>query len=69
MMTAAAFMGIDSCQIEGFDMDRTVAVLEEHFGIDSQRLRPAVMVAFGYRSGEPAFPKTRRRMEDIVSWF
>lgn len=69
MMTAAALMGIDSCPIEGFEMDKTIAVLEEHFGIDPKRYRPAVMVAFGYRAGEPPFAKTRRDMDQIVSWF
>jgi len=69
MMTAAALMGIDSCPIEGFEKDRTVAVLEEHFGIDPKIHTPAVMVAFGYRADGPMFPKTRRDMDDIVSWF
>ena len=67
MMTAAALMGIDSCPIEGFEMDKTIAVLEEHFGVDPKRYQPAVMVAFGYRADEPKHPKTRRKMEDIVS--
>lgn len=68
MMTAAAMMGIDSCPIEGFEMDSAVAVLEEHFGIDPKRYRPAVMVAFGYRTNGPASPKTRRKIKDIVTW-
>ncbi|MGF1700259.1 NAD(P)H-dependent oxidoreductase [Photobacterium makurazakiensis] len=68
MMTAAALMGVDSCPIEGFEIDKTMAVLEEHFGVDSKNYKPAVMVAFGYRADEPAFAKTRRDMEQIVSW-
>ncbi len=68
MMTAAALMHIDSCPIEGFEMDSTCAVLQEHFGIDPERLQPVVMVAFGYRAADPAFPKTRRDMADIVTW-
>lgn len=68
MMTAAAMMGIDSCPIEGFEMDKTIAVLERHFGVDPKRYKPAVMVAFGYRADDPIRPKTRRKMEDIVSW-
>lgn len=67
-MTAAAMMGIDSCPIEGFEIARTQAVLEEHFGIDPKVYKPAVMVAFGYRAGPPAFPKSRRAMEDLVTW-
>jgi nitroreductase len=68
MMTGAALLGIDSCPIEGFEIDKTQAVLEEHFGIDPIKYRPAVMVAFGYRANEPAFPKTRRSIEDVVHW-
>lgn len=68
MMTSAALLGIDSCPIEGFEIDKTQAVLEEHFGIDSKLYRPAVMVAFGYRTDGPAFPKTRRSMEEVVQW-
>lgn len=49
-------------------MDKTSAVLEEHFDIDPKRYQPAVMVAFVYRADGPAFPKTRRKMEDIVSF-
>ncbi|MCX2778531.1 NAD(P)H-dependent oxidoreductase [Microbulbifer thermotolerans] len=69
MMTAAALLGIDSCPIEGFEMAKTVEVLQEHFGIDPERYQPAVMVAFGYRAGEPPFAKTRRPMDQVVSWF
>ncbi|MCX2840913.1 NAD(P)H-dependent oxidoreductase [Microbulbifer thermotolerans] len=69
MMTAAALLGIDSCPIEGFEMAKTVEVLQEHFGIDLERYQPAVMVAFGYRAGEPPFAKTRRPMDQVISWF
>jgi nitroreductase len=68
MMTTAALMGIDSCPIEGFEMDRTSAVLEEHFGINPALYQPAVMVAFGYRAEAPAHPKTRRAMDQVVTW-
>jgi nitroreductase len=68
MMTAAALLGVDSCPIEGFEMDKTVAVLQEHFGVDPKFYKPAVMVAFGYRVDEPAFGKTRRDIEQIVEW-
>ena len=69
VMTAAAMMGIDSCPIEGFDVAQASAVLEESFGIDPALYKPAVMVAFGYRAGPPMFPKTRRDMDQIVSWY
>ncbi len=69
MMTTAALMGIDSCPIEGFEMDKTIDVLDKHFGIDPHNYKPAVMLAFGYRADGPMFPKTRRDMKDIVSWY
>lgn len=69
MMTAGALMGIDSCPIEGFDMARTTQVLAEDFGIDTANWKPAVMFAFGHRAKDPEFPKTRRTMQDTVSWF
>lgn len=69
MMTAAALMGIDSCPIEGFDMDLTTQTLADHFDIDTTKWKPAVMFAFGHRAGDPEFDKTRRTMEETVSWF
>ncbi len=69
MMTAGALMGIDSCPIEGFDMGRTTETLAQHFGIDTAQWKPAVMFAFGYRAKEPEFAKTRRSMDETVSWF
>lgn len=69
MMTAASLMGIDSCPIEGFEVDKTIAVLEQHFDVDPAIYRPAVMVAFGYRADEPPFAKTRRSLDNVVSWF
>ncbi|TYO84711.1 NAD(P)H-dependent oxidoreductase [Oceanicella actignis] len=69
MMTAAALMGIDSCPMEGFDMELTSRTLTEHFGVDADKWKPAVMFAFGYRARDPESPKTRRTMEETVSWF
>ncbi|SLN59641.1 Putative NAD(P)H nitroreductase YfkO [Pseudoruegeria aquimaris] len=69
MMTAAALLGVDSCPIEGFDMERTTQVLGTEFGIDTEAWKPAVMFAFGYRAKDPEFPKTRRSMEETVTWF
>ncbi|GAA3538202.1 NAD(P)H-dependent oxidoreductase [Zobellella aerophila] len=68
MMTTAALMGIDSCPIEGFEMDKASAVLEQYFGIDPAIYQPVVMVAFGYRAGAPAHPKTRRELDHLVTW-
>ncbi|MCV6587306.1 MAG: NAD(P)H-dependent oxidoreductase [Marinibacterium sp.] len=69
MLTTAALMGIDSCPIEGFDMDQTTRALAEHFDIDTGKWKPAVMFAFGHRASDPEFPKTRRALSETVQWF
>ncbi len=66
-MTVAAMRGIDSCPIEGFKQKETDALLAEQFGVNLQEYGLAYMVAFGYRKVEPR-PKTRRPIEQIVSW-
>jgi len=48
MMTAAAFVGIDSCPIEGFEKEN----LEEALGLDTSKYQAAVVVPFGYRVNE-----------------
>lgn len=68
MMTAGALLGIDSCPMEGFDMELTTETLERDFDIDTTKWKPAVMFAFGYRAKDPEFPKTRRNMDDTVIW-
>lgn len=69
MMTTAALLGVDSCPMEGFDMDKTTQVLASDFGVDTAAWKPSVMFAFGYRAKDPEFAKTRRSMDDTVSWF
>ncbi|WP_445722697.1 NAD(P)H-dependent oxidoreductase [Flavobacterium sp.] len=68
MMTSAALIGIDSCPIEGFHQEKAEALLQEKFGIDTNKYGLAYMVAFGYRKEEPVRTKSRRNIEDIVSW-
>jgi nitroreductase len=68
MMTAAALTGIDSCPIEGFHQQEAEALLKEKFGVDTDKYGLAYMVAFGYRKADPANPKTRRNIEDIITW-
>lgn len=67
MMTAAAQIGIDSCPIEGFNMEKMNALLDEEGLLEEGHFRISVMVAFGYRAKDPN-PKTRRPYEDIVKW-
>lgn len=68
MMTSAALTGIDSCPIEGFHQEKSEALLQEKFGIDTNKYGLAFMAAFGYRKADPEFPKSRRNFEDIVTW-
>lgn len=69
MLTAGAIAGVDSCPIEGFHKEKTEKILAEKFGVDTSKYNLAYMVAFGYaKDPENKFPKTRRKMEDIVKF-
>ncbi|WP_400079021.1 NAD(P)H-dependent oxidoreductase [Winogradskyella sp. R77965] len=68
MMTSAALVGIDSCPIEGFHEDKVNALLQEKFGVDTDKYGLSYMAAFGYRKAEPPHAKTRRPLEEIVTW-
>lgn len=67
MMTAAAQIGIDSCPIEGFDMEKMNELLEYEGLTEDGHFGLSVMAAFGYRISDPA-PKTRRPFDDVVKW-
>ena len=69
MMTGAAFMGIDSCPIEGFDVEAIELFLKDELGVDTDKFGASVMVAFGYRKNEPKREKLRQSFEDIVTWY
>ncbi|RKD25885.1 NAD(P)H-dependent oxidoreductase [Ammoniphilus oxalaticus] len=68
MMTVAAMLGIDSCPIEGFDLEKVQQLLAEKDLLEGGKLAVSVMVAFGYRAGEPKREKRRKLMEEIVQW-
>lgn len=68
MMTGAAYLGIDSCPIEGFDMDMTTEFIQKELGINIDHYAPAVMAAFGYRKEEPR-PKSRQALDEVVTWY
>ncbi|NLC28277.1 MAG: NAD(P)H-dependent oxidoreductase [Campylobacteraceae bacterium] len=68
MMTGAAYMGIDSCPIEGFDAKKAEEFLEKELHVDTKEFGVSVMVAFGYRAKEPR-KKTRQNLEEITQWF
>ena len=67
MMTAAAQIGIDSCPIEGFSIEKMNQLLAEEGLLEDGHFGISVMVAFGYRKNEPR-PKTRRPFDDVVKW-
>jgi len=67
MMTAAAQIGIDSCPIEGFNIEAMNRLLDEEGILEDGHFGISVMAAFGYRAKEPN-PKTRRSFDDIVKW-
>lgn len=68
MTMAAAYMGIDSCPMEGFEADKAEAFLKDELHIDPEEFGVSVMVAFGYRAKEPR-PSARQALEDITAWY
>lgn len=67
LMTAAAYLEIDSCPIEGFHQDNLEAILDGHGGYDRRTHAVVCMVALGYRTQEQK-PRLRRPMADCVGW-
>lgn len=67
MMTGAAMLGIDSCPIEGMDYDAVNELLASAGLFDPEEFGVSVAVTFGYRAREIA-PKSRRSIEDLVTW-
>nr|WP_145471743.1 NAD(P)H-dependent oxidoreductase [Staphylococcus pettenkoferi] len=67
MMTSAALLGIDSCPMEGFDIDAVEQLLDDEGIADMKEFAHSVMVAFGYREKEPK-EKIRQPQEDVVEW-
>lgn len=69
MMTMAAYMGIDSCPLEGFNpADMTRLLGEEHHLFDTRHYGIAVMAAFGYRAETPHRDKSRKPLSESVEW-
>lgn len=68
MMTTAAMLGVDSCPIEGFNIEKVEEILSEEGILDKEHFGVSVMVGFGYRDEQPHREKTRQPMEDIVTW-
>ncbi|WP_322906927.1 NAD(P)H-dependent oxidoreductase [Paenibacillus campi] len=68
MMTAAAEIGIDSCPIEGFQIDLVEKLLQAEGLLDDSEFGVSVMVAFGYRTDKEVRPKARRTTAQVVQW-
>jgi len=69
MMTGAAYMGIDSCPIEGFDAQLTEEFLKDELKIDTEDFAPSMMLSFGYRKNEPSREKSRQSLEAVTQWY
>ena len=63
MMTAAAFIGIDSCPIEGFEKE----TVEEILSLDTSKWQVSVLVPFGYRINEQS-SQQRLDFDDVVEF-
>lgn len=63
MMTAAAFEGIDSCPIEGFEKSKVEALLE----LDSTQWQVSLLLPFGYRINEQS-KQIRRPFDQVVAF-
>ncbi|WP_331775445.1 NAD(P)H-dependent oxidoreductase [Sulfurospirillum sp. 1612] len=63
MMTAGAFIGIDSCPIEGFDKKQ----VEEILGLDTTKYQLAMVLPFGYRIN-PQSEQLRLPFDEVVEF-
>jgi len=63
MMTAAAYIGIDSCPIEGFEKEN----VEDVLGLDTSKYQVSVIVPFGYRLNEQS-SQLRLPFDEVVEF-
>jgi nitroreductase len=68
MMTGAAYLGIDSCPVEGYKKKEATEFLKDELGVDTDIFDISVMAAFGYRINEQPV-KTRQDMDTICTWY
>ncbi|RAX59310.1 hypothetical protein CCZ01_00815 [Helicobacter monodelphidis] len=68
MMTSAAYIGIDSCPIEGFEVDKLDKILhdEVEFYRDGA-FNIAYLIAFGYRI-QPQSEQLRKSIQEIATF-
>ncbi|MBN6062691.1 NAD(P)H-dependent oxidoreductase [Aggregatibacter actinomycetemcomitans] len=67
MMTGAAFIGIDSCPIEGFNYAEVNRILAQTGAYNTDKYAVSVAVTFGYRAKDIR-PKARKPLNEIVHW-
>ncbi len=63
MMSGAAFIGIDSCPIEGFEKEKVEAILE----LDTKQYQLAMVLPFGYRLN-PQPEQIRLPFDEVVEF-
>ncbi len=63
MMSGAAFIGIDSCPIEGFDKEQVEEVLE----LDTTKYQLSLVLPFGYRINEQS-SQQRLDFDEVVEF-
>jgi len=63
MMTAAAYIGIDSCPIEGFEKEK----VEEVLSLDTTKNQVAMVLPFGYRINEQS-TQQRLPFDEVVEF-
>ncbi|MCH9814256.1 MAG: NAD(P)H-dependent oxidoreductase [Epsilonproteobacteria bacterium] len=63
MMTAAAYIGIDSCPIEGFEKEK----VEEILALDTTQFQIAMLLPFGYRIN-PQSEQLRLPFDEVVEF-
>lgn len=64
MLTTAAWLGIDSCPIEGFNREKVSKYLIDHDLMDPEHFGVSYMAGFGYRDQEIT-PKKRQPLSKI----
>lgn len=63
MMSGAAFIGIDSCPIEGFEKEKIEEILE----LDRTKFQVAMLLPFGYRINEQSV-QLRLDFDEVVEF-
>jgi nitroreductase len=63
MMSGAAFIGIDSCPIEGFEKN----TIEEILGLDTTKYQLSMILPFGYRLNEQS-SQLRLSFDEVIEF-